>query len=233
MEPVVYNAIMKHAEQCAPDEACGVIIVHSGKEIYWPCRNLSSDREFLLHPVDYADAEDHGEVTVIVHSHVNAPALPSDADRRGCEESGLPWVIVAYPGGHVARLAPSGWKAPLVGRQFHYGILDCFTLVRDYYKEIYNIDMMDTPRSPGWEERGEDLFTKNCETRGFHIVSGEPRVGDLLLFQIKYPVPHHIGVYTGDGFFLHHANNRLSSKDRWAGLWRMATTHILRHEALA
>jgi len=233
MQPQTYEDAKKHAAECAPRESCGLVLVIKGREVYRPCRNMAADKEFLLDPLDYAKAEDDGEVMAVVHSHVNAPVLPSDADRKGCEESGLPWFIVGHPSGAVGHLAPSGWKAPLIGRQFHYGVLDCYTLARDYYREELGIELKDIKRTKGWEGRGENLCAKSYEERGFKKVDGEPRKGDLLLFQIFYPVPHHVGVYTGDGFFLHHPNNRLSTRERWAGVWRMGTTHILRHEALA
>jgi proteasome lid subunit RPN8/RPN11 len=236
MNPATYAAAMEHAAKCAPRESCGLIVVVRGREIYHPCFNLSGEREFILDPAGYAQAEEIGEITAVVHSHVNGVVLPSDADKRGCEISGLPWYIVGYPDGAVGQLAPCGWKAPLIGRQFHYGIMDCYTLAVDYYKER-GITMPVVNRSEGWEARGEDFWGKGgldkLEACGFKLVKDGPKEHDFLLFQVFYPVPHHFGVMVEDGFFLHHVKDRLSSKDRWVGMWKQGTRFTLRHEAFA
>src|SRR5260364_213270 len=50
------------------------------QEHYVPFCNLAaSDAHFILHPEDYAAAEEAGEVVCIVHSHPNLPPLPSEA----------------------------------------------------------------------------------------------------------------------------------------------------------
>ena len=32
---------MKHAEQCYPEECCGLVAKQNGKEIFWKCRNIA------------------------------------------------------------------------------------------------------------------------------------------------------------------------------------------------
>ena len=34
---------LKHAEQDAPHEVCGLLTVYKGKEKYFPCKNLAED----------------------------------------------------------------------------------------------------------------------------------------------------------------------------------------------
>ncbi|KLB50036.1 Mov34/MPN/PAD-1 family protein, partial [Xanthomonas euvesicatoria] len=86
---------------------------------------------------DYAAAEDAGQIVALVHSHPNASAHASDADKAMCEASGLTWHIISVGQvdgvpecGEVQTIQPSGYVAPLVGRQFAHGVLDCYTLVR-------------------------------------------------------------------------------------------------------
>jgi proteasome lid subunit RPN8/RPN11 len=102
---------------------------------YIACTNAATDPAdaFVLDPRDYAAAADEGTVLAIVHSHPNASAHPSMADRVMCERSGLPWLIMGWPSGVMTRTEPVGWRAPLVGREFHHGVLDCYTLIQDYY----------------------------------------------------------------------------------------------------
>lgn len=225
--------IRAHAEAEYPRESCGVVVVRKGRERYIPCRNIAESNEhFVIHPEDYAAAEDMGEVTMIVHSHPNVPPIPSDADLVGCERSGLPWMIINWPTGAVYEFKPSGYKAPLYGRQFSHGVLDCYAFIRDYYREILAIELPEFDRADEWWLKGQNLYLDNFEAAGFVRVFDEPRKHDGLLMQVASEVPNHAAVFLGDGNIGHHQGGRLSSKDVFGGWYRKITTHVLRHRSL-
>ncbi|MCO7610566.1 C40 family peptidase [Pseudomonas chlororaphis] len=81
-----------------PRECCGWVIREGRKEVYVACRNTASPREhFRLAPEDFAAAEDRGQVLAVVHSHLDQPAAPSEADHVSCEVFGLTWHILEVP----------------------------------------------------------------------------------------------------------------------------------------
>lgn len=245
------EAIHAHALADYPREACGLLVVVKGRDRYWPCRNLAEkpDEHFRLDPADYAAAEDAGEVTAVVHSHPDEPATPSEGDRVGCEASGLPWLIVSVmPGeagpaiGGVARLEPCGYQAPLVGRTWQHGVLDCWALVRDWYERERGITLPDPPRTDGWWDDGQtDLYAESgLQAVGFRTIGRQGdlhladwQVGDLILMQIraKNLVPNHAGIYLGDGQMLHHLHSRLSSRDVFGGYWLENTVRVMRYHS--
>lgn len=227
--------IREHAKQCFPLESCGLVIVRKGKERYWPCRNLSPGHDrFHLHHEDYAKAEETGDVLKIVHSHPNVAPIPSQADLVGCESSGIPWVIVNWPTGELREFEPTGYVAPLKGRVFSHGVLDCYTLIRDYYARELQIEIPDFERSDEWWKSGQDLYRDNFAKAGFaRIEEQELRRHDVILMQLGSDKTNHGGIYLGDGLMLHHPMNRLSGRDPFGGYWKSIATVYLRHKDLA
>lgn len=233
----ILPAIREHAEACAPRECCGVAVVRKGKLRFVPCRNLHAGAErdvFLIDPADYAAAEDQGAVVAIVHSHVNLPPVPSMADLVGIEETRLPWVIVNHPVGHYTVTEPSGYVAPLIGRPFVHAVLDCYSLIRDFYQRERGIALPDYQRAERWWEKGDDLYRQNFAHAGFiEIDERELQHGDVILMQHASRVTNHGGIWLEGNYLLQHVMGRLSSRDVWGGAWRKSATHFLRYVGAA
>jgi proteasome lid subunit RPN8/RPN11 len=244
MTPETQAAAITHAETEYPREACGLVVVVKGRERYWPCRNTAAtpSEHFVLAPEDYAAADDAGEILMVVHSHPDAPARPSEADRVACEASELPWAIISAEnaeGGpratEVQTLEPCGYQAPLVGRPFAHGVLDCYALVRDWYKQEWGLALPDFERRDGWWDDGRsNLYMDHLVECGFHEVKlADIQRGDLLLMQVrsKNLVPNHAGIWLGDSNMLHHMHGRLSSRDVFGGYWQECLRLVARPPA--
>ena len=211
------DAALKHAKEQDPKESVGVLIVIKGKEQYYPCNNLStySQQCFILDPEDYVKADALGEITAIVHSHPVTPPSPSQADKVSCEQSGLKWHIVnpkTEPWGYCE---PTGYKPPLIGRQWVWGVTDCWSLVRDYYRENKNIILRDWERPTTPEEFIKNpMFEKCAADTGFAELKPEDKLqnGDLLFMSILANGLNHVAVFI-DGDVLHHLADRLSTKE--------------------
>lgn len=242
MQGTTLEAIQAHAIDAYPRECCGLIVATTAGERYIPCRNVAStpSEHFRLPAEDYADAEDLGEILALVHSHPNAPATPSDADKVQCEASGLAWHIVsvgqvdgAPECGDLQTISPSGYQAPLLGRQFAHGVLDCYTLVQDFYAQELGIALSDYAREDDWWLNGQELYSLDrLRSEGFDLVAAAPQRGDLILMQIRSTVPNHAGVYLGDGLMLHHLHGRLSDRVVYGGYWAERTCYIVRHRKM-
>lgn len=231
LSKTVIDAAERHARAEFPKEACGLIAVVKGRRRYFPCKNLSTEGEdrFEIDPQDYARVEDLGEIVGVFHSHPNASANPSEADRLGCEASGVVWYILGLPSGVWVNLKPSGYTVPLVGREFVHGVLDCYTLIRDWYRHERGVTLPDFQRKDEWWVAGENLYVDNFESAGFQIVDGLPEEGDVLLMQVCSNVPNHGAIYLGNDQIVHHLYGRLSSREVYGGYYKKHTTHILRY----
>jgi proteasome lid subunit RPN8/RPN11 len=243
MTPETRSALEAHTLAEYPKECCGLVVVVKGRERYVPCRNLAStpDEHFVMDPKDYAAAGELGEITMIVHSHPDVSAKPSEADLVQCEVWELPWIIVSVMPGPVVEevrlVEPSGYQAPLVGRAWCHGVLDCWALCRDWYARERGVDLPDPHRDDNWWADGStDLYNDSAlADASFARVSlSELAPGDLILMQVrsKNRVPNHAAIYLGDGLILHHMHGRLSSRDVYGGYWREMTRSVWRLKPL-
>ena len=209
-----------HAKDQDPKESCGLLLNIKGKEKYYPCNNLSMTQHqcFIIDPIDYVKADNLGEIIAIVHSHPITPPTPSQADRISCEHSNLPWYIVNPKTEQWADLKPEGYKPELCGRPWVWGITDCWSLVRDWYKEEKNIELVDYERSMTPEEFLENpLFEKYAKNTGFRELANDEALkkGDVLLMSILHPTLNHVAIFLGD-MVLHHLADRLSCKEPYS-----------------
>ncbi|WP_414451295.1 C40 family peptidase [Burkholderia sp. 22PA0099] len=240
METKTLNAIRAHAIRAYPLECCGLVVVARGREQYVECSNAATGGDhFVLPAQEFADAEDRGAVVAVVHSHPDAPAAASEADQAACEASGIAWHIVevrrddsgAVVVGDLVTIEPCGFQVPLVGRSFAHGVLDCYTLVRDWWRTEQGVVLRDFARRDEWWWQGGDLYMQHYRDAGFEPVAQEAELqrGDVILMQVRADVPNHAGVYLGDGTMLHHLYGRLSSRDPYGGYWREITRLVVRY----
>ena len=233
MNDEVKQKAIEHAHADYPREACGLVVVKKGKQVYVPCRNISERNDsFVLHPEDYDKADHSGDIISVFHSHCNTGPQPSDADRAGCESSKMPWFIVAIPGETWSTIVPCGYKAPLVGRKWVHAIHDCYTLIVDWFRETRGITLPDFERPEEWWKKGLNLYMENFEAAGFRrVTDGTLKPGDCIIMQVASDVPNHAAVYIGDGLILHHVQNRLSGREVFGGYWEKNTVAVVRHSS--
>lgn len=231
MNPRTLQLALAHAKREHPRESCGLVVaLAGGREAYWPCANLSQSAEhFVLSPEDYARAEDAGKIAAIVHSHPR-DAQPSQADLVACEATAMPWHIVTQDGACVT-FKPTGYRAPLLGREFVHGVLDCYSLVRDYYREVLGVTLPDHERRESWWKNGGNLYLDNYKADGWEEVD-QPELHAMLLLQMVSEVPNHAAVFVADNQILHHVQGRISCRDVYGGYWRKHTVKVLRHKCV-
>ena len=218
---------LEHAKELAPNESVGLVLNSRGKTVYYPCKNIADNptQTFTLDPVDYAAASQSGDIFAVVHSHPTTDLVFSESDLVSCEKTKLPFYIVNPRNGEWIYKEPDGYMPDLLGRRWIWGVTDCWSLVRDYYKKERGIVLKDYDRSMTAEQFLEDpLFESYAWRTGFRELRlGENlQVGDVLLMSIMHPTLNHVAIYLGD-MVLHHLADRLSCREPY-NLWLLKCT---------
>lgn len=242
----ISQQIKDEAIKSYPKEACGFVILVGKKMVLKVCANISSTPQtnFVISPDDFADAEDQGSIVSIWHTHVDEPSTPSQTDIHSCNISGVDWLILdiykkdeQFEFGEFCHLTPSGEQIGYLSRPYIFGVYDCFTLVVDYYRKEFGINVSfratGYPEIQDWEEKGLNILVDNFALAGFEkLTHQEVKVGDLFLIQMGSDIPNHIAIYIGEDQILHHCQNRLSARDYYGGgYWQKHTAVHLRHQS--
>ena len=239
--------MLDHAAACYPNESCGYIIDRK----YVPCTNVheSPDKQFKIGYKDVLRCEQLGKIEAVVHSHPDGSSKPTTFDLMQMSIGAVPWVIVAYPEIDIKVHAAKPYKAPLINREYIHGVLDCYSIVRDYYARELDIQLDNFERQDKWWESpsNSDLYIDNFASQGFVQVHTLAR-HDIILCRVQ-PTEYvnHALIYLGNDrgltseetekvigehLVLHHPYMRRSRREIYGNVWQERTAIILRHKSL-
>jgi proteasome lid subunit RPN8/RPN11 len=226
----VIKSALALAGRYQPMESCGVVVADGS---FVPIPNLALEPgHFIMDARHFCRIDTQHSVKAIIHSHIEYPPIASDVDRVMCEKSGLPWVIVTWPDGHWNVIEPTGYQAPLVGREWIWGSHDCYGLIRDGFYVYTGIQLPDYSRDWLFWRRGEDIVSSRISPNGFvEMPHGtQPRHCDILGMAINSKVINHLALFLEPDHILHQLYRKLSVSELYSGLWYENTKLHLRHE---
>ncbi len=98
----------------------------------------------------------------------------------------------------------------LLGRQWEYGVNDCFTLIRDWFG-LQGVELPDFSR-PEDLEVCDSIFLEQAEAIGFEKVAFDKRKpGDVLIMRLDTRTPMHAAILLPDELILHQRQDSLSA----------------------
>ena len=226
--------IEEHFEKCYPREGCGLLAVVKGEMQWFPCTNVAENEDdFVIDSKEFIEISHKADIVATVHSHPDASCEPSESDIKYCNATGLVYYIFSYPGMELHIQKPDKKDKGLYGREYEFGVNDCFEAMRDY---LASKNIVIPPRAlfeDNWWEKGIDYFTDEIiKTYGYvKVEDGSMKENDVLIFTIQSSVGNHCGVYLGDDIFYHHAEHRLSCRENLYPFWRKYITGVYRYDA--
>lgn len=212
----VEKASRKHAEEVFPQESVGIVV--DGKYIRVDNTHEDPENHFKIHPDVLIKYE--GQIQAVIHSHnIDVhPAHPSKKDQETQMDWNIPFGIQLVNKSGAGNIIWFGDVLPMTeleGRPYIFGVYDCFTIWRDYYKLELGIDLPNVAREEDFWQKGDNLYIDNAERFGFYQVDdNDLQVNDIVLIRIRSRViPNHGIIYLGGEVGLHHMPYKTSSKD--------------------
>lgn len=172
--------------------------------------------------------------SALIHSHTNGSEIPSEQDQRAQISTGKFFALATE--GNVYWFGHNSTRG-LVGRGYHFGVQDCYTIFRSAFARKTGDWIPNAPRAWKYWKRGEPIFEERLDDFGFRRLSPGEQMepGDGILFKIRSSVANHIAFYMGEGHILHHPGagkpydptrlSRIESVERWLTLPHEVVRH--------
>lgn len=169
-----------------------------------------------------------GIIQVDRSSNLDVP----DSIRQEMNLKNLPYTIIGKDKDHAKSYLPDRYfeRVEYENRVYVYGILDCYTLIRDWYRNNHNVWIpANIDRAFGWWQNGRNLYVDMYEQYGFVQVYEKINIGDVLIFRFDNGMPSHSAIYIGQGNMLHHMIGRFSCVEPFDGIYKTSLVGILRY----
>ncbi len=111
-----------------------------------------------------------------------------------------------------------------------YEACDCIALVKEFYKDFFNLDLKNYYEGPAPDRRETESLIKT--NRGDFVEVTDPKFGDLVFIKF-HGIESHIGVVIDQLRFLHSVNTIGSNIDRLTRYKKIITGYYRHREVSA
>ena len=219
LKDYIKKSIKSHALEDESKECYGIVLEKEQELKTFRCVNVSegSDKHFSIRPLDYVLASDEGTVKAIYHSHNSANDQFSPNDMLNSKSHKLPFILYCSKKDSFSFFDPKKSKTFLYDRIFKIGESDCYTVIKEYYKNL-GVNLSGENRlGDDWHKKNpeliQELFNLNKNNPDLPIVelapSSELQKHDVIVFEfVRGKGANHVAVYLGDGNIMHHPRNK-------------------------
>ncbi len=118
----------------------------------------------------------------------------------------------------------------LLGKQWKYGVNDCFSLVREFFK-LQGIKLPDFKR-PADLESCESIFLQQAKTCGFvEVEFAQRKPGDVLIMRLGTATPMHAAILLENEQILHQRQDSLSTVEGLTAYHVKKVAAVFRYDA--
>jgi cell wall-associated NlpC family hydrolase len=164
---------------------------------------------------------------------LNSDLSVPDDTRQEMNTNNIAYTIIGKNKDYSKSFLPDRYfeKVAYENRIYIYGMLDCYTLIRDYFRNKHNIWIpANIDRSFNWWNNGKNLYVDLYHKYGFKQITSAIKRDDVLLFKFGNSMPSHSAIYIGNGMMLHHMLGRLSCVEPFDGIYKSSLIGVLRYD---
>ena len=247
LNKITRRKIKEHSEKDYPNECCGLIVERKRKPAVVECLNSANDKlnNFKISSIDYLRASEYGEIKALYHSHTQDDHsdnfTPLDLLNEG---HGIEVILYLKNKNKFLISSEHNYLNKYLERDYKIGVTDCFTLIKDFYRENLNIcfndydyDEVDFFTKSNWEDKHVSPFDYFYTKEGFLDVNYDDiKIHDIILFndpkRYNNGYTNHLGMYVGNSTILHQPYNGVSELASFYGKHLKYVNGIIRHKTL-
>lgn len=137
----------------------------------------------------------------------------------------------------MSKIIPyENYKAVLKYPRYELGVFDCYTVIKDVLFKHYGIVIPNYARPEHFHVPPLDLFSKIAQEDFFlprpSLDFKEIQAGDILSFSVKADTVNHVGIYLGNGLFLHQLYRSMPREDSLSLAWMRRLRAVHYHEQI-
>jgi len=230
----IKNFIRNHSKSNLSEESCGLILEKDGQMSCLKCENVANDKvqDFQISLNDYLNAKEKYNILYIYHSHINDNEDFSEIDKLHSNEIAINYILYHVKSDKFKIYESNDFGRRYIGRFYEYKKYDCFTLVRDFYREELKIDLKFN--SNIFNNRLEDIEVYQ-EAENHYAINNFVKIDrkdiqkyDLLLLNSFNKIGSHFAIYSGDDKILHQPLNSFSRIDNYCNFYKRNTVAVYR-----
>lgn len=228
------SQIKEWALENTSEELCGLIYI-SGEQIHiTKTKNIASNKEnyFEIDPLQYLRISNNKKNQIIGIFHSQKEESPSILDYMVAQGHNCYSIIYSIEADSFIEIDKIHLKyKKYLFKSFTMGSDDCLGLVRDFYKNEYNINITNFPRDEDWYNKNPNIIEENIEKENFAIINCIDNVkeGDILVF--KNGRHGHLGIYLEKDLLLHLPYHKKSLVEKLNKENKDKIKLILRHKS--
>lgn len=232
----IKNFIKMHSLKDNPKESCGFIVQDDGKFKCIPCKNESKEpiKNFKISSKDYlCSKKQYKKILYIYHSHTNDNNDFSEKDISCSEVLCLPIIMYNLNSDLFKIYEPININKNYIGRYFEIGKYDCYTLIKDFFKNELSIDISAIITNYTDFFEAQNVFNQNLslnflEKKGFKIIENKKLLekNDILILQNSFG--KHFAIYLGNNQILHQPMLSFSKIENYSNSYQKRTELIYR-----
>lgn len=229
----IKNFIKSQSIKDYPNETCGFIVRKNEKFICLPCKNISKTPKdnFHINSTEFLKIKNiYNNIYYIYHSHVeNENDYFSDQDKTCAENLNIPIILYHLKKNLFKIYSPLEISKNYIGRFYEYKKYDCFTLIKDFYKNEKNINLNIDYSENLNEINVKEKILSYYNINNLKIVDSKEK---LMLHDILFLYGQgtkHLALYLGEDKILHQPMFGFSKIENYCNFYKRHTDLILRY----